>query len=176
MENANQNPNNNIVRNWLSGVGVALVVVVAATFALHSKETLSPVLGDTSTTTNQNSTSTRPVVTGTGLSLAVTTEARGEEISVLDQSAGASVTINSMTLTRKSWIAVKDVSGRILGAGLFAAGTTKGDVSLLRNTLTGQRYEILIYVDDGDKQFDLHKDMLVTAMDGSPVSTAFNAQ
>jgi len=176
MENANQNPNNNIVRNWLSGVGVALVVVVAATFALHSKETLSPVLGDASTTTEATTTTNHPVVTGTGPSLAVTTEVRGEMLSVLNQSAGASVTIDSMTLTRKSWIAVKDTTGRILGAGLFAAGTTKGDVSLLRNTLAGQRYEVLIYVDDGDKQFDLHKDMLVTAIDGSPISTAFNAQ
>jgi len=176
MENANQNPNNNIVRNWLSGVGVALVVVVAATFALHSKETLSPVLGDASTTTDETATTTHPIITGSGPTLAVTTEVRGEMLSVLNQSAGASVTIDSMTLSRKSWIAVKDTSGRILGAGLFAAGTPSGDVSLLRNTLPGQRYEVLIYVDDGDKQFDLHKDMLVTAPDGSPISTAFNAQ
>ena len=56
------------------------------------------------------------------------------------------------------------------------AGATTGVVPLLRATAAGERYEVLIYVDDSDRVFNFHKDMLVVAADGSPVGSAFNAQ
>jgi hypothetical protein len=34
----------------------------------------------------------------------------------------------------------------------------------------------LVYVDDGDKQFDLHKDILVTGGDGTVAGDVFSAQ
>ena len=178
MEPANINPNNNIVRNWLMGVGAALVVLVGITFVFHTRETLSPVIaGAESTTTGSTST---PIKNNPGTFATaagtMTTPSMGEIVSVEDQRAGSSVVITSMTLARKSWIAIKDTHGSILGAGLFPANATSGSVSLLRKTTAGGRYEVLIYVDNGDKAFELRKDTLVTSSDGSPVSTAFNAQ
>jgi len=75
------------------------------------------------------------------------------------------------------WIAVRDSNGRTLGAGRFEAGTHSNvEVPLLRTTLTGQSYQVLIYVDDGDRVFDLHSDILVTRSDGSVAGDVFSAR
>ncbi len=183
QKNKNANPGeNNIVRNWLSGIGVALVVLIAITYIVHRKDSVAPVVAsdeNTATTTDASATSTAgSTVFASSASTdgTITTAAAGESISVADQPAGDSVAIGSMTLTKKSWVAVKSTDGRILGAGFFAANATSGSVPLLRATAAGERYEVLIYVDDGDHLFNFHKDMLVTSADGSPVSAAFSAK
>ena len=180
MENKNADPSNNIVRNWLSGIAIVLVAIVAVTYAIHRKDTISPVVagGEDSATTSSATSSSDVVTSGAEFSAAgiVTTGSMGETISVADQPAGRSLDISSMTLAKRSWVAVKDTDGVILGAGLFPASATSGSVPLLRATKAGNRYEVLIYVDNGDKIFNFHKDMVVVAADGSPVSTAFNAK
>ena len=182
MENttADPNSNNNIVRNWLSGIAAALVAIVLITYALHRSDTTPVVAGvEATSTTSASSTAALsqadqnmfPTAEGTQ-----TTGSMGETVTISNQPAGRSVTISDMTIARKSWVAVKDTSGSILGAALFAAGSTSGRVPLLRATRAGERYEALIYIDNGDKAFNLRKDLLVSAADGSPVSTAFTAQ
>ena len=174
MENttADPNSNNNIVRNWLSGIGAALVAIVVITYALHRSDTMPVIAGaEATSTTSASSTASLadqnmfPTAEGTR-----TTGSMGETVTISNQPAGRSVTISDMTIARKSWVAVKDTSGSILGAALFAAGTTSGTVPLLRATRAGERYEALIYVDNGDKMFNLRKDLLVSAADGSPGS------
>lgn len=100
-----------------------------------------------------------------------------ESVNVTDQPAGMSVKVKNATLAQIGWIAVRDVDGRTLGAGRFEAGTySDAEVPLLRSTTAGERYQVLIYVDDGDKAFDLHKDILVTGGDGSVAGDVFSAQ
>jgi hypothetical protein len=36
-------------------------------------------------------------------------------------------------------------------------------------------YQVLVYVDDGDKSFDLHKDTLVMSSDGAVSGAMFSA-
>ena len=98
--------------------------------------------------------------------------ASGESLAVMNQDAGMSVKISAMELTRESWVAIKEVaSNRILGAGRFPPGATAGTVKLLRGTQAGGKYEALIYVDDGEKKYDLHADDLVLG-----VSAPFEAE
>ena len=104
------------------------------------------------------------------------TASQGETVTASNQPAGASVSIASMTLTRKSWLTVVAANGTILGAGLFPATATEGAIPLERDTVAGQTYKIVIYVDNGDKVFNFHKDLLVMNSDDSPVSAAFMAQ
>ncbi|MBI2612984.1 hypothetical protein HYW59_04245 [Candidatus Kaiserbacteria bacterium] len=100
-----------------------------------------------------------------------------ESIDVVDQPAGMTVKVSAATLAQTGWIAVRDVDGRTLGAGRFEAGVyADADVPLLRATTAGGRYQVLIYVDDGDKEFDLHKDILVTGADGTVAGDVFSAQ
>lgn len=100
-----------------------------------------------------------------------------ESVSVEDQAAGMTVRIKAATLAQIGWIAVRDADGRTLGAGRFEAGAHESvEVPLLRATIAGERYQVLIYVDDGDKIFDLHKDILVMRADGSVAGSIFGAK
>ena len=194
MENHTADPsNNNIVRNWLSGIGIALLILVLITYLIHRSDSSMSMADEEGTSTSamsgsetaaattsevayQASQASAPESASAATAGAQTTASMGEAVTVADQKAGYSVDISDMTVARKSWVAIKDPEGSILGAGLFAPGTTSGTVSLLRATEAGKRYEAVIYVDDGDKAFELHKDMLVTGADGTPVSAAFSAQ
>jgi|SRR3989344_77819 len=100
-----------------------------------------------------------------------------ESIDVVDQGAGMSVKVKAAAFVQMGWIAVRDVDGRTLGAGRFEPGVhVDVEVPLLRATVPGERYQVLIYVDDGDKQFDLHQDILVMRGDGSVAGDVFSAQ
>ena len=104
------------------------------------------------------------------------TVASGETISVNDQTAGMSVVVGAVTLTKPSWVAIRDTKGWVLGAAWLSASATAVSVPLLRATKTGETYQAVIYVDNGDKMFDLHADSLVTASENAPVSATFNAK
>ncbi len=106
-----------------------------------------------------------------------TITASTESVNVADQGAGMSVKVKEASLVQVGWIAVRDSNGRTLGAGRFEPGMYADvEVPLLRATETGQSYQVLIYVDDGDKEFALHKDILVTKDDGSVAGDIFSAQ
>lgn len=101
----------------------------------------------------------------------------GEAVSVANQASGTEVAVSSVTLSQPGWVAVRDSGGRTLGAAWFDAGT-HADVSvpLLRGTESGQNYQVLMYADDGDHQFDFHTDILITNADGSVAGTTFSAE
>ena len=100
-----------------------------------------------------------------------------EAIVVEDQSAGTRIVVKEATLVQVGWIAVRDRDGRTLGAGRFEVGSHANvEVPLLRATRAGERYQVLIYVDDGDRIFDLHEDILVTRPDGSVAGTTFSVR
>lgn len=106
-----------------------------------------------------------------------TAPAAGESVSVADQPAGMSVIVSSVSLSQMGWVAVKDDRGWILGAGRLEMGTHQNiSVPLLRTTESGQRYQALLYIDDGDKEFDLRKDSLVIESGGSVAGAMFSAQ
>lgn len=89
-----------------------------------------------------------------------------------DQTAGMSVMVSGIQVAGDSWVAVREADGsRVLGAALVTAGTKSATVELLRATVAGKSYEVVIYTDDGDRAFDMKKDALV-----SGVRDAFNAQ
>jgi hypothetical protein len=98
----------------------------------------------------------------------------GETVTVQDQAAGPSVSVASVTLNQMGWVAIRDADGRVLGAARFDAGTYANvSVPLLRATVAKSSYQVLLYIDDGDRQFDLHKDILITGADGGVAGTTF---
>lgn len=101
----------------------------------------------------------------------------GEAVSAVDQSAGLSVMVASATLTERGWVAVQDSKGWILGAARLEAGAHSDvEVPLLRATEAGESYKVLVYVDDGDNIFDLHKDVMVMGEGGVAFSATFIAK
>lgn len=167
---------NNTGNRALAGA-IILVLIGGAWWIGRNSQVLSPASGATETGEGKPVTSDR--VSGgakeTGGMQTPSTLPSGETVNVADQSAGSTVVVRSVTLVKMGWVAVRDNEGRILGAARFDEGTHSGVVELLRNTAAGSSYQVLLYVDDGDRAFDLHKDILVSESDGTVAGTTFHA-
>ncbi|HUO49967.1 MAG TPA: hypothetical protein VMU25_00085 [Candidatus Paceibacterota bacterium] len=168
---------NVLKENWgvIIGVLVAFLVGLWAGFTLGSHggvasetvEVSNTTIATTSTeTTQKHEEASNPEVTATN-----------DAVVVSDQSAGKSVAVKSVTLSQKGWVAVRDSDGKTLGAAFFPAGTsTDVSVPLLRATEAGQRYQVLLYYDDGNHNFNLKTEVLVVNADGSVAGTNFSAK
>ncbi len=101
----------------------------------------------------------------------------GYSFSVVDQSAGGVVYVSSLTFPKESWIAVREdndgVMGNILGARRYPTGEHTGAIELLRDTQAGQTYYVVIYIDDGDKDFDHKKETLLINSEGNATAAIF---
>jgi len=100
----------------------------------------------------------------------------GESVKVEDQPAGTEIKVSSLSLSNMGWVGVRDADGRVLGAGRFEAGSFSDvTVPLLRATVAGESYQVLLYADDGNREFDLHKDILISGPNGGVAGTNFRA-
>jgi len=166
--------NNKMSTNNLILIGVVIVVFVAGGWWLLTRDFTSPT-GETSGDTAKDEGNRG--ASAEDISAPSTTTSDGESVSVANQPAGSMVAVSSVTFTETGWIAVRDSGGWTLGAGRFDAGTYENvAVKLLRATEAGERYQILLYHDDGDQQFDLKKESLVTHSDGTVAGVMFTAQ
>lgn len=100
-------------------------------------------------------------------------------ILVRDQKAGINVEVELVTLENVGWVVIHEDNegalGNALGAQLFDFGSSKGVVELLRGTEAGRTYYATIRQDDGDRAFDLTKDLLLSDEAGNPVQVKFKA-
>ncbi len=157
---------------------LVIVILVCGWIAFHKGSGLSVSMESATSTASNVTMAANATSSGnasqstTAYTVATTTEA----VSVSNQPAGMSVTVASVSVNQRDWIAIRDASGRTLGAALFSAGVhTNVTVPLLRATVAGERYQVLLYVDDGSKQFDLHKDALLIGTGGAVIGTTFTA-
>lgn len=166
---------NNVTQWVIIGAAVIVLVVGGAWLAMRGGAT-EPAL-DTTANTSSTTVSTTPAVVESTNNVpkgTVTATSDGESVSVANQPAGTSVALSSMSLTHATWVAVRDDMS-ILGAAWFPSSATAGTVELQRGTQSGKSYRVVMYVDDGDKKFDMHADQLITAGSG-PVGSSFDAQ
>ena len=175
--------------NWIIAGLVALVVIIGGGW-LVARDRSGTVTGSAATSTGATSTevsnsenNASASETNTGGTVGTPaaknpiTSASGETVTIMDQPAGATAVIADISLTKPSWVVIRDTKGWALGAAWFSESQKSATVSLLRNTIVGQTYEAVIYVDNGDKKFELHgEDMLVTSSQGAPVSSTFTAK
>lgn len=100
-------------------------------------------------------------------------------ILVRDQKAGISVEVELVTLESDSWVVIHEDNngelGNALGAQLFVSGQNSGIVKLLRGMEEGKEYYANIRKDDGDRAFDLTKDILLSDEAGNIVQVKFKA-
>ena len=86
-------------------------------------------------------------------------------VSVHDQPAGSSVTVDSVSVPAPGvWVAVEELEGddlgNVLGAARALGPATNLSVHLLRATVPAQTYAVVLYRDNGDGVFDQHSDSL----------------
>lgn len=168
---------------WFGGGFAAGVVIIGfiwigmsnhtAKVAVYTQgsATSSDVVASTTPATKSAKTSDSAVVV-----TETTPTASGETVSAMDQSAGTTAHVASVTVTHTTWIAIKDINGRILGAHRIDASGENIPVSLLRAMAPGHTYQAVLYVDNGDKAFNVHTDTLVVGSEGAPVASTFRAQ
>jgi hypothetical protein len=173
--------------NWIIAGLVALVVIIgggwliarerSGTMAGTEASSTTSTTSETATAGNTNPTSP-PTSAGKPVLSNPTTTALGETVTASDQPAGSSVTISDVTISSKpTWVAVRDARPWYLGAKLLSGSQKNVTIPLLRNTASGQSYEVVLFVDDGDGKFSIHGgDSLVTGTNGAPVSSTFKAQ
>lgn len=161
----------------LTTIAIWVVLIVLVLFVgwwfTRKPSTNSPSTSTTSTSTKTSTVNAQNEdnVTSTSLSPTNTTDTAmaavptSDSLAVSDQAAGTQVYVTSAKLSQVSWIAVHDSKDWVLGAARFEPGThTNALVPLLRGTEKGQKYQVVIYVDDGDKLFDFKKDQRTTSV------------
>jgi len=101
----------------------------------------------------------------------------GYIVSVSDQKAGRIVYASQVVFEKESWLVIREQVdgkiGNILGARRYPSGTHIGVVNLLRNTEPGRIYYAVIFIDDGDGEFDFKKDTKLVDDKGNVVTTIF---
>jgi cytoskeletal protein RodZ len=161
---------------WVA-LTIAVVVIILGAWWLFAHRGAKTVGGVNATSTHATSSTTGSTANGGTKPATSSVTASGEAVSLKDQAAGSSVAVSSVTLSQAGWVAIKDNRGWILGAAWFPAGTHSNvKISLLRATTAGSKYQVLLYIDDGDKKFDFHKETLVMNSDGSVTGTMFTAK
>lgn len=95
---------------------------------------------------------------------------------VADQAVGAVVTVDSVAIDAPAWVAVAEVEGgvvmSVLGAQRVDAGVSEDvEITLLRPTVEGESYAIVTYVDNGDGEFSLTTDPIVSLNDDAFTAT-----
>ena len=159
--------------NWIVIGVVAAVVILGGWWVMTSQSSSTSNGGEEMTEDKTPGTGSVPIDASSGPS----TTSDSESVSVSNQAAGTSIMLSSVTFSETGWVAVRDDRGWTLGAKRFDAGTQSNiAVTLLRATEAGQRYQVLLYIDDGDRLFDVKKEILVTRSDGSVAGAMFSAQ
>ena len=169
--------NQKLLLSFIAG----LIVGGGVTWFVIGSEVLSPTVDDVEDTTMTDTTgnaaggdSSRDengsTVMGTD----------NDRIIVEDQLAGDRVLLREVELTNASWVVVHEETDSFLGNALGAArldpGVYEGGyVELLRNTETGSTYHVLMYQDNGDKEFNLDEDSIVVDAEGNSVCAIFEA-
>lgn len=98
-------------------------------------------------------------------------ESAANGLVVLDQPAGAVVQIANISAKEIIWIAVREEKdgkvGNILGAQkVFVGENQKTTIDLLRPTVPGGAYRVVLYRDTGSPAFNYREDVLIEGVEG----------
>lgn len=155
---------------WVIGAAVVLVIVLIGGWFVTAKARAGYIPSSAMMTDMQTSTSTSAMASST-------VSSAGDSLTVVSQPAGTSVKVLSITLTQRSWVAIRSSGGTILGAGLVQAGMhSYVEVPLLRTTIPGQTYTAVLYTANDSKTFDLKALTLIKNSDGTDFSSTFSAE
>lgn len=161
----NEAPTPNQWLTLLAGIAIG-AGLASAWFLGNSYAGTELSLGASAATTSSSTTQSLPGASG--------------DVDVANQAAGMSVLVASVSVPPPGvWVAVAEVNpdgslGNVLGAARVAAPRSGVLVSLLRPTIAGRSYAIVLYRDDGNGIFDLTQDSVYVDFDtGKAVEVLF---
>ncbi len=126
------------------------------------------LLDDENSTDNTDKTST-------------TTNIVNNTIKVEDQEAGGVVQVSSVNMPESGWAVIHEIKDGIIANALGASFIEKGEnnnvsVYLLRNTIEAGKYAVILYGDDGDREFSLTSDSPILDANGDFIMSEFNTK
>jgi len=95
-----------------------------------------------------------------------------------DQSAGMMASVRSVEMNVPGWAVIHEIEGghvlNALGASRLDAGLQEDvAIELLRAMEPGGSYAVILYTDNGNKEFEIRGDLPVIDMAGNPVMKTF---
>lgn len=117
----------------------------------------------------------------TVVSTSTPTTTDNANLQVLSQDAGESVRVSRVSLPEDGWLVVHEVEAGHVGNALGALRRDKGEytdmaIELLRATLPGKEYAVILYADNANKIFEIKKDLPIINSDGAPVMVTFKTE
>lgn len=99
-------------------------------------------------------------------------------LQIVIQTSGTQVHVKRVTVERAGWVAIHEIEGghvlNALGARRLDAGTHNDIVvELLRATEPGREYAAILYVDNGNKEFEVRGDLPMIDVKGNPLMQTF---
>ncbi len=144
---------------WVVTVIVIIVLVILG-YNMFKGPSSTPTNNEEPTTTNT------PSATNSA-----------NRIMVADQAPGNIVYISSVQLAAPGFVVIhKDNNGTpgdVIGSKFFEKGIFPGQITLSSPTLDGGIYYAMIHSDDGDKKFDIRKDLPLKDSAGSIIMKLF---
>ena len=96
-----------------------------------------------------------------------------------DQYPGNVVFLSSVQLANGGWVVVhadkNGQPGEVIGSAYFEKGINPGKITLTKPTVEGGIYYAMLHSDDGDKKFDLAKDLPIKDSKGNIIMKLFRA-
>ena len=99
-------------------------------------------------------------------------------LAIATQAPGMTVSVSHVALSSAGWVVVHEIDGghvlNALGARRLDAGVHADvAVELLRMTDPGRTYAIILYADNGNKEFEIRGDLPMIDAGGNPLMQAF---
>ena len=157
--------NTNGIKTWQWVVTVIVIIIlVILGYKMFSK----PAATTTSTeeTQSTDTTATDQIANATN------------RIMIADQAPGDKVYISSVQFASPGFVIIqkdnKGVPGDVIGSKYFEKGIFPGQVTLTSSTNDGSLYYAVLYSDtDGDKKFDIKKDLPIKDSKGATILKPF---
>jgi len=136
------------------------------------------LIADTGDTSDSELDTTAIEETSTIINTDVVTAVESSHIGVRDQAFGSMVNVASVTLETDGWIVVHEEQNGFIANALGAKRRDAGQhsnlmIPLLRDTVENSRYWIVLYTDDGDRQFNLQTDFPLRDSEETPITSSF---
>ncbi len=109
----------------------------------------------------------------------ITNTVGSDAIKVEDQKAGDIVQVSNINMPESGWVVIHEIKDGIIANALGASFVEMGEndnvsVYLLRNTTQAGEYAVILYGDDGDRQFSLTSDSPILDVNGDFIMSKFN--
>ncbi len=145
---------------WIVTVIVIIILIIIGVLVFGGDKTDTTAIDNPGTTVPTSTTGVNRIV-------------------MSDQYPGNIVYLSSVQFEKGGWVVIHANNagqpGAIIGQTYFEKGINPGRITLTKATVEGGTYYAMLHSDDGDKKFDVAKDLPLKDSNGSIIMKIFRA-